>query len=586
MNGLILHKLLFLTGDGGNDIGSPLPLVLPKSIVDKHDAISMTLTQFHTAITAQGRDYNWPLLRRNVISANPTYNMMQLAPVPSHLILDGFTKDLEAAEVLERIIGLENTEGEMFTHLKHFLLVCLSGHNIGDSHTLLSQEELLTPTPADARRWATRKFAVTFPTLIPAPTPTPALAQDPNIVALLAQLLPLRGPPARTIAEEKKDDSDDTTVMNMSQQEYVTTLVMCGAPADSPPTALPEWFQLSSEKGMTDSYRHTIINKHIMDNFRYDDAEVPLTHSVLKMVCKRNWTRKEGNVNRPSYVNANEGLSPFILLDLSEDEVAVINDEDDAFGTASHITVAQIKAIKTRSKATVPATQEKFMLLLKRYANLLFALFSGECTLFRCMVRVITALRAYSYNAREKMPPSMKASILWVILKQSRRFAIGEMGILQEFDEMHRCLASKLASFPHAETPSQLYEDTLNTDSNKRKTDINPAQPTDAKKHKPQLNSNGHNRNTWHPKLRQALTVPLKASGYPSYTAILKYCNTGTEDLYDRFHPKCGPNAFFGRCIRGMNCPKDHSLPSDDDVEKIMDMTKVFRLNPTGMHKG
>lgn len=224
------------------------------------------------------------------------------------------------------------------------------------------------------------------------------------------------------------------------------------------------------------------------------------------------------------------------------------------------------------------------MLLLKKYANLLFALFSTNCTLFQCIERVISALRSYSHSAREKMTMTTKASILWVILKQSRRFAIGEMGVLNEFDEMHRSLSAKLASFTHAETPHQLHE-LPEIELDKRKNDP-PFDPNPHKKPRIKPPYQGHNNNTWHPKLREALGPHLRTANYPTFTAIMKYCNENPETLYPRFSAKCGPNAFFGRCQKGLNCPKDHSLASDDDVEKILNMTKKFRLNPAGITRG
>ena len=40
------NKLLFLTGDGGLDIGMPLPLVLPPETLTKSDQICLTQEQF------------------------------------------------------------------------------------------------------------------------------------------------------------------------------------------------------------------------------------------------------------------------------------------------------------------------------------------------------------------------------------------------------------------------------------------------------------------------------------------------------------------------------------------------------------
>ena len=75
-------------------------------------------------------------------------------------------------------------------------------------------------------------------------------------------------------------------------------------------------------------------------------------------------------------MHANDGLSPFIVLDLNEDEVAHINKEEDALQAASLITLQDIKNLNHKVKPKVPEIVKDFVLLYKRYANLLFALFT------------------------------------------------------------------------------------------------------------------------------------------------------------------------------------------------------------------
>ena len=58
----------------------------------------------------------------------------------------------------------------------------------------------------------------------------------------------------------------------------------------------------------------------------YDNAEVSITSLLLKMVMKRTWTGKDGNVTRLSMLHAMDELSPLLMLDVSEDEVAQLND--------------------------------------------------------------------------------------------------------------------------------------------------------------------------------------------------------------------------------------------------------------------
>jgi hypothetical protein len=124
---------------------------------------------------------------------------------------------------------------------------------------------------------------------------------------------------------------------------------MCGTPPNIVKEELPQWFLEVAAKGMQDSFKNLIICKNIENNTLYEDAKVPLTAPLVKMISKRNWCGKESNTKCPSILNATEGLSPFIVLDLDEDEVAKLNYDDDAFNSASHTTVDDI--LKLRCKA-------------------------------------------------------------------------------------------------------------------------------------------------------------------------------------------------------------------------------------------
>ena len=89
---------------------------------------------------------------------------------------------------------------------------------------------------------------------------------------------------------------------------------MCGEASSGSMDLLPIWMTDCATKGVSESYKVTIIRKWIMSNEFYDDAEVPLTANILKMALKRSWTGKDGNIMRPSLINAIEGLSPFAIV--------------------------------------------------------------------------------------------------------------------------------------------------------------------------------------------------------------------------------------------------------------------------------
>ena len=49
-----------------------------------------------------------------------------------------------------------------------------------------------------------------------------------------------------------------------------------------------------------------------------------------------------------------------------------------------------------------------------------------------------------------------KGSMLWIILLQSRQFALGEVNVLSEFTTMHEDLRAKRAAIDHSEMPLEL----------------------------------------------------------------------------------------------------------------------------------
>jgi hypothetical protein len=107
MPSAIKGKLLFFHGDGGQDIGTPLPIVLPQSVLTKNEVLSMTQEQFHTNLNAQGPTYLWPLVPHiRAFEANKKHTIMQIAPIPAFLVLDGIHQDLDVADMLEQVLSL------------------------------------------------------------------------------------------------------------------------------------------------------------------------------------------------------------------------------------------------------------------------------------------------------------------------------------------------------------------------------------------------------------------------------------------------------------------------------------------------
>ena len=117
-------KLLFLQGGVNNDIGTPQPVCLPATMVEKQTVVMMTKNQFSTALTPKGVGYTYPLLNR--IAATTTEEIIQVAPIPPYFVYNGFDNDLYAACILERVMAVNPTEQEGMKHIKTFLRTCLT----------------------------------------------------------------------------------------------------------------------------------------------------------------------------------------------------------------------------------------------------------------------------------------------------------------------------------------------------------------------------------------------------------------------------------------------------------------------------
>ena len=168
----------------------------------------------------------------------------------------------------------------------------------------------------------------------------------------------------------------------------------------------------------------TIIQKAIMANIYYDDADVPLTVPLLKMIMKRSWTERDGNVTRPLIVQAMEGMSPFTILYLDGDQVALLNDKEELINSASLVSVNDLRAQQKKMKISVPVDATEFFTMIKRYANLIYAVFSETCTLFKLMREVVRALQAYSREARKRMMLSADSEVLCATVFLRRQWHI------------------------------------------------------------------------------------------------------------------------------------------------------------------
>ena len=91
---------------------------------------------------------------------------------------------------------------------------------------------------------------------------------------------------------------------------------MCGRPNAAGDECFPKWFKDMFGKHMDEVTKAMSIATAVKRNFVINDAQVLLYPALTKITMKRDWTGSGA-----ALVNAAKGLSPFAMVDLTEEDV-------------------------------------------------------------------------------------------------------------------------------------------------------------------------------------------------------------------------------------------------------------------------
>ena len=165
------------------------------------------------------------------------------------------------------------------------------------------------------------------------------------------------------------------------------------------------------------------------------------------------------------------------------------------------------------------------------------------------------------------------------MLLQSCTFALGDMQVLEAFTTMHTYLCAKRSLISHAEVSTVLLQGKPQQKSHPR--------PSNAPANDPPPKKVRDNKNNWHPLLKAKLKWPLKQASLPTFTAIMKYCDSANHSsAVPRDGCVCSSNMFFGRCQNGLKCIKMYKLATDEEANKIIALVQKFIDKPEGLAKG
>lgn len=608
------------TGEASSP-GAP-PQVLSFPVADiTHESVPSVTHEDTVALLDKANDKGnkelWPIANSAKIDMEAT--LSKIVPIPAYLVYDGFNGDIQVLDLYERVLNVEvDRLHGMYGHLRAFLRSCMLTHSSSKRPKPSVPPALFmkTPSPED-REWAALRFQQLTQRAAPAgqplttpPLPPPSAAQTPIVPDLPASwqnlfkeifaqqanmlLSSVKATPSSTTGDEKKDETADASNnYGLAKPELDQMLRMCGKPVTGGAELLPQWIKDTAEAKLSKAFKLNIIRSHIQDSRFYPDVDVPLTTPVLEMILKRAWSGKDGAT--ATYTNAAEGLSPFMCMDLDDEQVAQVNAASDALHLASHISVEDIKKSKKQLMAVVPDNNEDFLLLLRRFAKANDGIYTESSPNFIAMNSIPSALSQFKGAARKAITHQTRATILWIMLIQCRHFANGNTTITAEFESMQAALIAKNTSaIFHNEVPAALLAipgaakrklDEVHQHYNHQGGDRVGSKAIPPNSTGSGDNPRGPNRNAWHPKLKAALEGPLVKAGHPKFTDIMNYCGKYSEAIFKKDGKMCTSNAYLGKCNLGEKCRRSHALPSDQQVATILQQLDKFISEPEGLTK-
>ncbi len=514
-------------------------------------------------------------------------------PIPLHLAMDACLGDVTAHVLFERCkVQLEIHEGEDDSLLRAVMAFCKAAHtkhNAGRPTTTAIPAALFSERlHPDAHKWAAARARFVCPALIvqgtppslastatgsPMSTTSPGTAVDASQVAInlmaqfVEQLKAAKEPAGATSDGTTADDPDKLLFdkYGLRGEDLTIYLQQCGL-ADGQEEELPAWKARMAAKNLSEDGKHRIAVA-MLDQLRYEDHPVKPHPAILKMIMKGKFTG-DGSLTA---IAAMTGLTPYMLVELTDLEVTEAQEYYSALSQATATTPADIK--KQSKVAKIPGSFHELADTLKRFANLLLAIFGPLCPFLCQVTSLISDMMKMDTSTKIAMDKKTIASIMWIVFKQSRRFTNGAITAAGDDTDLNWLdLRQKVA------TATAIHRTDLPTGINGIPL---PPKPDSTKRARPDGSP-------------PALTAPAERDVNLRYNVHPKVLSQIVGRIPQRFSIKqaldkktlsrdffgipnlCHHAALYGIC-RSKNCKRDH------DVSKVNDAaveTAISALTP------
>ena len=358
----------------------------------------------------------------------------------------------------------------------------------------------------------------------------------------------------------------------MSQASIEAMLHFCGLlPGEE--ALLPTYLTTLGQARLTKRDKEHVIAATITKNPKYRSVKVPLTSSMLGVIRERNWT---GGETVCTFANCMKGLSIFAMKPLSDEALSEINIKQEALAKAT--ATSPEDHLHNMQKPSVPESVEGLEKYVKRFVNILYPI-TVASELCLDMQHIVSCLEQWSDTARAAMSQLMIASIMWVILKESRRFylnistaklpAFKQMLIALETEQVFVVMDLPAALIARENKRRSAGDQGAGNTGHPNKGEHEDKRKRDDKEREIKVNKLITQRCEQMMQIIQEKKLTLKA--------VCQLCNATVSATF----PKgcCGQVMFFGKCFNH-RCNLQHRALTDEEAKAVLVKLKKVVESP------
>ena len=594
------NTLLTLTGELEEGVMYPSVLKFPPTALTPHQQKIPSNAQFTTELHKGTRKAHW----FKYGDLNDEARIPIIVPCPAMYINDGFSNDIDAADLFERLDATPRKAEKELKRTLHLLRTFLKAsvvkYNKSDPSIYTNTDTFMLQSSTLTNKWKKHRMNTLFPSLTNKSTP---LNQSPTSITTPSLTLPTPKAPANEWNPEsfmkafaamqtqsstaQKGDQAKTTstdeTLGMGKFAFHLLLDLCGLATSNADEIIILWKQLA-EKNLSKADKLAFVRRSIEDNIKWSEAKVLPLNSILTMVVNRAW---EGETTLSSLTSAAKGLTPFAVPCLSESEVTTQNDMADALDAASSTTVKDHSSLKL--VASTPNSFDGLVKRIKRFGNLLYAIFGDTSSLFMQMEDMIVALDSYGEYARSTMTTQTIASILWITHLQARHYSAGAMkgdkAIKAEFTTMMNAIITK-SPVVHMDTPPSLFQTPKPAPKRPHPPQSDDTETYLSKKKKGNDNADRFqlvDRNVMNNKMKVAMAPIMNLPRVPNMGRICRAARTNAGALFPKHKDICIRSQVLGKCF--VSCAHKHVKLDDNDIETALKLLDSAITNPSLFNK-